>query len=117
MSTITRIPFSASDGGKPVVLARLSTPGDVIHTGPASSGAGTHYLTLYANNTSTSNVLTTFELGGTAAGQLKKFTIPPQCGDVTVFDRQIMGSSVNLGGFAAASSVITLTGWVDVVVN
>lgn len=112
MATVVRIPLSSAPGGSLICVIKAATPGTPIHS--AIGGASQYDLvTLFACNNSSANMVVTLEVGGVADVNLKKITIPGHAGDVTLLDRKYMGSSINIAGICANSSIITIDGWVD----
>ena len=112
MSTLVRIPLSGAGGASQIAVARITTPGNTVHTASPSTGV-IDFVTLYANNISTTDRVLTLEKGGVSDGNTRKYTVFGQLGDQTIWDRVPMQSSMVLAAFAAASSVIVLDGWVD----
>lgn len=111
MSTVVRIPFSSSQNGKQIGVARVATLGTPIHS--AAGGSTIDYITLRACCITTLATLLTIENGGTSDSDKVQILVPGQAGQITVFDRKLIGSSFNLTAFAGLSSVINLDGWID----
>lgn len=111
MSTVVRIPLSASNNGKLIAVAKTATPGTPVHS--AAGGSTVDYITLRACCQTTVATLLTGEIGGTADGEVFKVSVPGQAGFMTILDRKPLGSSFSLACFAGLSSVINLDGWVD----
>lgn len=110
MSTLVRIPLSGSTNGKPFIVAGISTGNTPVHTAHSSAN---DYVTLYAANNDTTDRLLTVEVGGTGNGEAMKQTVYAQVGRQTVLDRHLIQSALAITAFAAASSVVVLSGWVD----
>src|SRR5258708_6595345 len=110
-----RFPFSASDGGRGILVAAIASPGTLIHTA-LSSVAATEWdeIWIRAVNTSGSPVLLTIQWGGTTSPDDKvQITIPAQSGLIDVIPGHVLQNAKQVLAFAATASVIALHGFVN----
>jgi hypothetical protein len=110
------IPFSASTQGQGIKVVATSTAGTLIHT-TGTSATIVDRLTVFAFNSSASDVVLTLEFGGaTAPDQNIVQTITPKTGLTAVVDGLILlgdgSTALTVKAFAASGNVITLSGHV-----
>lgn len=110
------IPFSGSTQGKPIKVVATATPGTTVHV-TGTSATVIDRLYIYAFNSDTVDRALTLEFGGvTAPDQNITVTIPFKVGLVLVVDGlPLLGSgaaTLTVGAFAAATNVVTVSGYV-----
>ncbi len=110
------IPFSGSTQGKPIKVVATSTAGTTIHT-TGTSATVIDRIFLFAYNSDTVDRALTIEFGGvTAPDQNIVVTIPFKAGLVLVIDGlPLLGNGsvgLTIGAFAAATNVITISGYI-----
>ena len=110
------IPFSASTQGQGIKVVATSTAGTLIHT-TGTSATIVDRLTVFAFNSSASDVVLTLEFGGaTAPDQNIVQTITSKTGLTVVVDGLILvgngSAALTVKAFAARGHVITLSGHV-----
>ena len=120
MATYNKLTLSGSTDGRPVLVAATSSAGTTIHT--ASSNASIyHEIWLYAQNTDTTNRKLTVEFGGTTSpNDLIELTVPAEAGLTLVIPGiPIRGNATPLvvRAFAATANVVTISGYVNEIVN
>jgi hypothetical protein len=117
MATFTKILLSGSTGGRPIKVAASGTPGTTIHTTQASSGV-IDEVWLYANNTSTTQVTLTIEMGGTTSPDDQiVVAIPSKSGLSLVLPGCVLSGDGSSGrvlrAFAGTSNVVNLIGYIN----
>lgn len=120
MATVTKQVLSGSANGKPIKVVATATIGTTIHTAPATTGTvGMDEVWLWAYNSDTADRALTIEFGGaTVPDQNIVVTIPTKQGLVLVVPGLILQNSLLVTAFcAAAANVITLSGFVNRIVN
>ena len=110
------IPFSGSVQGKPIKVVATSSAGTTIHTTGVSATVIDRVF-LFAYNSDTVDRALTIEFGGvTAPDQNIVVTIPFKVGLVLVIDGlPLLGNGsvgLTVGAFAAATNVVTVSGYV-----
>ena len=112
MAGMTKVFLSADTNGDGILIAATASPGTLIHT--AVSGT-TQFdeIYLYAHNTSAAAVVMTIEIGGAAAVNQIKKTIPAQDGAILVIPGFLLNNAQTIAAFAATTNVINVHGWVN----
>ena len=106
MVAIRPLYASASTDGDPISITATSTAGTAIHTVIAGQNH-MEEVSIYANNISTSDVLLTMEVGGTAAGNQWIYNVPAQDGSHLVFHGRLDNGAA-IAAFAATTAVINV---------
>jgi hypothetical protein len=115
MATYTKMKFSGSTDGRGILITATATAGTLIHT--AVSGTTSYdEIYLWASNTYTTDLLTTFEYGGAGAADQIILTIPAKCGLVHVIPKLILCNACVLRAFAGTASKINVFGFVNRIV-
>lgn len=119
MATVTKQVLSGSTNGKGIKVVATATLGTTIHTvGAATGTVGADEVWLWAFNSDTVARTLTIEFGGaTAPDQNIVLPIPSQYGLVLVVPGLILQNSLVVTAFASATNVITLSGFVNRIVN
>jgi len=119
MATAVKRLLTASTDGKPIKIVQTASPGDTIHTAIAGITAGTYdEVWIWAFNSSTANVVLTVEFGSTTAPDHNiKVTVPYQEGLFPVVPGLILQNAKIVKAFAAAANVITMSGFVNSIVD
>lgn len=109
----TPVLLSGSTSGRPIKVVATATPGTLIHT--AVSGATSFdEVSLWCQNTDSTNRLLTIELGGvTSPDDLIEITIPAESGLLLVLDAHRLNGGVVIRAFAATANVLTIIGEVN----
>ena len=119
MATAVKRKLSESTDGKAIKIAAVETPGTAIHTAVAGTTAGTFdEIWLWAFNSHTKDVVLTIEFGGAdAPDQNIIVNIPYKAGLVPVIPGFILQNEATVKAFAATTNVITITGFVNSIVD
>lgn len=105
--------LSGSTDGMGIKVVATATPGTAVHTAPASTTTAWDEIYLWAENSSTSDVLLTVEFGDATAPDHNIIqTIPAQGGPALVVPGFILQNSKTVKAFAGTANVLTLTGYV-----
>jgi hypothetical protein len=102
---------NAPAGNLPIAISQTATAGNNIHLGIA---AKLHQVLLTVSNIHTADVELTLEIGGVAAGNQQKHTIPSKR-TVELPVIMIYGA-VQIAGFADVASKLNITGEVNEIV-
>jgi hypothetical protein len=110
------VKLSASTQGMAIKVAATSSPGTTIHT-TGTSATVVDRLSIWAFNSSASDVLLTLELGSvTAPDQNSVQTITSKTGQTLVIDGKILlgngSAGLTVKAFAGTTNVIILDGHV-----
>lgn len=117
MASISKQILSGSTNGKLIQVAGTGTgSADTIHTA-VSGTTDFDEVSLYAINTSTSDVLVTIEFGGTGTANEIKFTIPGQVGQVQIVEKLLLQNSLVVKAYAATTAVVNIGGYVNRIAN
>ena len=120
MATYNKLTLSASTDGRPIRIANTATAGTTIHTASSNTSIY-HEIWLYAQNTDTTNRKLTVEFGGvTAPDDLIELTVSAEAGlTLVVPGIPLKGNATPLvvRAFAATANVITISGYVNEIVN
>lgn len=117
MATISKQILSGSTNGKLIQVTGTATgSADTIHTA-VSGTSDIDEISLYAINTSSSDVLVTIEFGGTGTANEIKFNIPGQVGQVQIVEKLILQNSLVVKAYAATGSVVNIGGYVNRIAN
>lgn len=114
-SSAVKRKLSGSTDGKAIKLTKTSTTdAETIHTAVAGTTDGTYdEVWLWAYNAHTADVLLTIELGGNAAPDVIKQTIPFQKGMFLVLPGFILQNGAAIAAFAGTANVISILGFVN----
>ena len=117
MATYTKALLSGSTNGKQIKVTQTASAGDTVHT-TGTSATILDEVTLYANNTDTTDRKLTIQWGGTTSpDDLLELTIPAESGDVLVRTGVPLsgtGAASNVvRAFAATANVVMITGYVN----
>ena len=117
MATYSKLTLSGSTNGKPIKVVATGTLGTTIHT--AVSGTSSFdEIWLYAYNGDTASRTLTIEFGGTTVpDQNIVLTIYSQSGLVLVVPGLLLQNSLVVTAFASATNVITISGYVNRIVQ
>lgn len=111
--TVERRLLSGSTDGKQIKVAATATPGTLLHTASATAGI-TDWVTLYAVNDDTSDILLTIEWGGTTSpDDLKRQTILTRGGDALVVASLPIQNGLVVRAFAGTANKILVSGFVE----
>lgn len=114
MATAVKRKLSESTDGKAIKIAATATPGTAIHTAVAGTTAGTYdEIWLWAYNAHSADVVLTVELGGAAAPDVIKQTIPFQKGLFLVIPGFILQNGAVIHAWAGTANVISIVGFVN----
>lgn len=120
MTTYNKTILSGSTDGRAILVAATATPGTTIHTG-SSTASTLDEIWIYATNTDTTDRKLTIEWGGTSSpGDLIEFTVPAENGlYLVVPGLTIKGNATPLvvRAFAATTNVITVSGYVNRIID
>lgn len=119
MATAVKRKLSGSTDGKGIKLTKTSTTdAETIHTAVAGTTAGTYdEVWIWAYNAHSADVLLTLELGGEAAPDVVKQTIPFQKGLFLCVPGFIFQNAAVIRGWAATANVISIIGFVNAVTD
>lgn len=114
MATLTKIVLSGSTNGRAIKVAATATPGTLLHTAGAVSGASNHdEVYLWAQNTDPASLKLTLEWGGvTVPDDLIEVTLAGEAGPKLVVPGWPLENSLILRAFAASANLITIFGYV-----
>ena len=116
MATYSKVLLSGSTNGRAIKVAATASPGTTIHTA-VSGTSSLDEVWIYAENTSTANVLLTIEFGGTTSPDDQIIaTIAPQGGLALLVPGICVNNGVVIKAFAATANVITIVGFVNRIV-
>lgn len=120
MTTYNKTILSGSTDGKAILVAATATPGTTIHTG-SSTASTLDEIWIYATNTDTTDRKLTIEWGGTSSpGDLIEFTVPAENGLYLVVPGLIIKGNATplvVRAFAATTNVITVSGYVNRIID
>jgi len=111
VATFTKIPFSASTAGEPILVAATSTPGTTINA--QSAGTEIYEVWAWAANQHTSAVTVTVEWGGTTAAFIFKVTIPAQEGLFSLIPGLSCIGAHSFKVFAGTTNVVNIWGFIN----
>ena len=115
MATFTRVVLSGAADGKAVKVAATATAGTTIHTAHATA---IDEVWLWAYNSHTANVVLTIEFGGADAPDNNiVVTVPFKSGLVAVVPGLVLTNSLTVKAFAGTTNVVTLSGYINRIVN
>lgn len=109
MATFTKVPFSASTAGEPILIAATSSPGTTVNA--QSAGTEIYEVWAWAANQHTSPVTITIEWGGTTAAYIQKVTIPAQEGLFQIMPGLSCIGAHTFKVFAATTNVVNIWGF------
>jgi hypothetical protein len=115
MSSLTKQKLSSSTDGKPIKVVATATAGTAVHTADATAW---DEVWLWAFNSDTVLRTLTIEFGGaTAPDQNIVVDIPPKSGLLLVVPGLILTNSATVKAFASSANVVTVSGYVNRIVN
>lgn len=119
MATFTKVPFSASTAGEPILITATSSPGTTVNA--QSAGTEIYEVWAWAANQHTSPITINIEWGGTTAQYIFPVTIPAAEGLFQIIPGlscvgshtfkvwcTTTGSKINIWGFCNKISVFLL---------
>lgn len=112
MTTFSKQLLSASTHGRGILVVATTSPGTPIHI-PPSGTSSMDEITLWAANSSSSDVLLTLEWGGTTAGDLKIQSIPARKGNQIIASKELLRNGLTLAAYAGTGSAIAIFGYVN----
>ena len=116
-TSITPMVLSGSTNGRGIKVAATATPGTTLHTATSTS-TELDEITLYANNSDSTDRLLTIELGGvTSPDDLVQVTVPAQSGWNLIVSGHRLKGGVVVKAFAATANVIVMFGEVNRIVT
>lgn len=115
MPAFSKIELSGSTDGRMILVVETATPGTLIHTANAVTGADNYdEVWLWAVNADTTDRKLTVEWGGvTAPGDIIELTIPAEAGLVPIVPGWVLQNALVIRAFAAAASVVGVGGYVN----
>lgn len=115
MATVVKRKLSGSTDGKAIKLTKTATTdSETIHTAVAGTTNGTYdEVWLWAYNAHSADVVLTVELGGAAAPDVIKQTIPFQKGLFLVVPGFILQNGAVIHAWAGTANVISIVGFVN----
>lgn len=120
MATFNKLTLSASTDGRPIRVVATANAGTTIHTASSNTSIF-HEIWLYAQNTDTTNRKLTIQFGGTTSPDDDiEQTIGAEAGLVLVVPGLVIkgnGTPLVVRAFAAAANVVTISGYVNEIVN
>jgi len=112
-TTVTRDVLSGSTNGRRIKVAATATPGTTIHTATAATGA-LDFVTLYAQNAHTADLLLTIEWGGTTSpDDLIQQTIVARSGDTLIVAGLPLRGGLVIKAFCASANLVTISGFIE----
>ena len=120
MATYNKLTLSGSTNGRPIRIAQTATAGTTIHTASTNTSIYNE-IWLYAQNTDTTARKLTVEFGGTTSpDDLIEITIPAEAGLTLVVPGLVLrgaATALVVRAFAATANVVTISGYVNEIVN
>ena len=119
MATAVKRKLSGCTDGKGIKLTKTSTTdAETIHTAVAGTTPGTYdEVWIWAYNAHSADVVLTLELGGAAAPDVVKQTIPFQKGLFLVTPGLILQNGAVIRGWAGTANVITIIGFANAITD
>jgi len=119
MSVATKRKLSGSTDGKAIKLTKTSTTdAETIHTAVAGTTPGTvDEVWIWAYNAHSADVLLTLELGGAAAPDVIKQTIPFQKGLFLCIPGLVLQNAAVIRGWAGTANVISIVGFANAITD
>ena len=106
--------LSGSTDGKAIKVVATTSAGTAIHAAVSGTADGTYdEVWLWAYNAHTADVVLTLEVGGTAAPDVIKQTIPFQKGIFLVLPGFILQNEAAIAAYAGTANVISILGFVN----
>ena len=116
-TSITPRVLSGSTNGRGILVAATATPGTTLHT-VSSTSTELDEITLYANNSHTTDIVLTIELGGTTSpDDLVQVTVPTQSGWNLIVCGHRLSGGVVVKAFAGTANKISMYGEVNRIVT
>ena len=107
--------LSESVDGKPILITKTSTSGDLIHTAVAGTVDGTYdEIWLWAFGIGDASVVLTIEFGDTSGPPII-VVIPAQSGMVPVVPGNILQNAATVTAFASDADVVAIIGFVNAI--
>jgi len=115
MTTVTKIPLSASSNGAGIKVIAASTPGTLIHTATSASGSCDE-IWLWAYNADDANAVISIEWGSDTELP-RKVPVPLQTGLVPVIPGLILQAGQTVRVFSSATNMVKMDGFVNRITN
>lgn len=109
MATFSKVPFSASTTGEPILVAATATPGTSVNA--QSAGTEIYEVWAWAANQHTVPVTITIEWGSTTAAYIQKVTIPAQEGLFAIIPGLPCIGAHTFKVFASVTNVVNIWGF------
>lgn len=113
MAIVTKGLLSGSTNGKAIKVVATASTGTTIHTAVSGTSA-LDEVWLYANNTSTSDVILTIEYGGTTSpDNVIVILVKAYQGPTIVIPGFLLQNGLVITAYASVANVITINGYVN----
>lgn len=114
VATYSARQLSASTNGRPIPLATIASPGDLIHTATATAGE-LDEVYLWATNTDAAAQTLTIELGGTTAGDriVNAVSFPANSQPIQIVPGIRMSNAAEVRAFCSLAGAFVITGYVN----
>lgn len=109
MATFSKVQFSASTAGEPILIAATSTPGTTVNV--QSAGSEIYEVWAWAANQDTAAIAITIEWGGTTAAYIQKVTIPAQEGMFQIIPGLACVGAHSFKVFAGTTNKVNIWGF------
>jgi hypothetical protein len=114
MPTVSKIKFTESVSGCPVLVAATAAQGTIIHSATTSTGnVAFDEIWGYAQNNHTATATLTVEYGSSAATNKIVTILPINSGLVPIIPGLILNDSSILRAFASVTNVISIVGYAN----
>lgn len=113
MATYSKLKFSGSTDGRPILIAATATPGTTIHTAHATD---LDEVWLWVSNTSTNDTALTVQWGGTTNPNdhlVTAYNIPANSQPIPIAVGIPVTGSVLVRAFCTNANVAVVTGFVN----
>lgn len=113
MSTVSKLKFSGSSDGEPVLITATSSTGAItVHTCATSAGDATYdEIYLWGYNNATGNINLTIEYGDTSHPIIH--TLTAKAGNTIVLPGQIGNTALVIKAFKSAAGTVGVSGFVN----
>lgn len=113
MPTYTKLAFSASTNGQPILVAATASSGTLIHTATSSTTTFDE-IWIWAMNTSASALNLTLQWGGVASPlNDMKLSVPASSGLYLIVPGLVLNNTLAVRAYAGNGTSITLSGFVN----
>lgn len=115
MSDISKLKFTNSSAGRPILVSNTATPGTAIHTVTTNSSRFEE-VWIYAQNNHTSNVALTVEFGSNSSASQIISSIPFKTGLYLIVPGiPFQGDSTppTVRAFTNVVNTVSISGWVN----